>query len=179
MARFAFFLTLALSGTAYAEPTEPDVATPPGTDLKNDPYKANSRLTTGRFEFFRHLYGEPDALAKAMKPVATPAPAPAPAAPAPAAPAPEEGKAPEGEEIKVAPPPEKPEVASTPKARGSLPVRNPTSAWVKVVISGTEIGTVDPYDTAMIHDVPAGSYDITMTNPNGFTFTDRAETVAR
>lgn len=66
---------------------------------------------------------------------------------------------------------------STPGAgSGDLWLENPTTAWVAVKIEGTPVGTIGPLVDAVIKGAPNGTYAVTLTNPNGYVITTKAET---
>lgn len=141
-----------------------------------DPYKADSRLTTGRMEGFRRLWVDPDAFATALVPVApiavtpVPPPVPPPAAPTPDASGTIAEATPE-------PPPARPTAPSIP-ARGDLPVRNHTSSWAELEINGQKAARIGPFDEAWVRDVKSGVYELDYTLANGMRITERVNTLA-
>jgi hypothetical protein len=63
-----------------------------------------------------------------------------------------------------------------PPARADLPVQNVASARAVLRIGGVQVGEVGPRATAVIHDVPAGTYDLEFVMPNGYVRRSRATT---
>ena len=43
---------------------------------------------------------------------------------------------------------------------GHLYIRNEYNGWVDVTVSGTKIGRIQPFTTAALHGVAAGTYDV-------------------
>jgi len=155
---------LGLALTASARESEPVVKE---RGVQADPYKADSRLTTGRMEGFRRLWVDADAFATALVPLApiVVTPEPAPVEPVPA----------QGTIAEVAAP--KPTVPSIP-ARGDLRVYNNTSSWGEVEINGQKAARIGPFDEAWVRDVKSGVYELKITLANGFVLTQRVNTVA-
>jgi hypothetical protein len=52
---------------------------------------------------------------------------------------------------------------------GDLKLINRTNAFTDVEIDGVKLGRVGPLTTAVIHDLPAGVYDVRFTAPNGLS----------
>lgn len=59
---------------------------------------------------------------------------------------------------------------------GDLWLENPTNAWMAVKIEGTPVGTIGPLVDAVIKGVPNGTYNVTLTAPNGFVVETKAQT---
>jgi hypothetical protein len=74
--------------------------------------------------------------------------------------------------------PDQLEPASASGAKADLVIPNPTSAWVKVSIGGTEIGQVRPFDVAAIHGVKGGTYEIRFELPNRYSWTETVTATA-
>ena len=62
------------------------------------------------------------------------------------------------------------------KPSADLVIENPTSAWAFVTVSGTKIGQIGPYRTAVMHGVASGTYDVGFELPNRRTFTKALST---
>lgn len=60
--------------------------------------------------------------------------------------------------------------------RADLSVRNGASAWVDLTINGTKVGKIGPLTTVVIHGVKSGTYEVSMTAPNGFTLKQKVAT---
>jgi len=63
---------------------------------------------------------------------------------------------------------------STSGAKGEkadLPVLNTRSAWSDVRINGVKVGVIGPYDNGTVAGVQAGTYEVSFTLPNGYTWT--------
>jgi hypothetical protein len=52
---------------------------------------------------------------------------------------------------------------------GDLQLINRTNAFTDVEIAGVKVGRVGPLTTAVIHNMPAGVYDVRFTAPNGLS----------
>lgn len=59
--------------------------------------------------------------------------------------------------------------APPPVGPGDLKLVNSTNAFTDVEIAGVKLGRVGPLTTAVIHDLPAGVYDVRFTAPNGLS----------
>lgn len=59
--------------------------------------------------------------------------------------------------------------APPPVGLGDLELINRTNAFTDVEIAGVKLGRVGPLTTALIHDLPAGVYDVRFTAPNGLS----------
>lgn len=59
--------------------------------------------------------------------------------------------------------------APPPAGIGDLQLKNSTNAFTDVEIAGVKVGRVGPLTTAVIHDLPAGVYDVRFTAPNGLS----------
>ena len=59
--------------------------------------------------------------------------------------------------------------APPPVGVGDLALINSTNAFTDVEIGGVKLGRVGPLTTAVIHDLPAGVYDVRFTAPNGLS----------
>lgn len=59
--------------------------------------------------------------------------------------------------------------APPPVGLGDLQLTNATNAFTDVEIAGMKLGRVGPLTTAVIHDLPAGVYDVRFTAPNGLS----------
>ncbi|MCK6523555.1 hypothetical protein L6R49_19260 [Myxococcota bacterium] len=59
--------------------------------------------------------------------------------------------------------------APPPAGIGDLQLINRTNAFTDVEIAGVKVGRVGPLTTAVIHDLPAGVYDVRFTAPNGLS----------
>ncbi|MCB9746553.1 MAG: hypothetical protein H6740_28520 [Alphaproteobacteria bacterium] len=59
---------------------------------------------------------------------------------------------------------------------GDLRIRNGANGWQEVRINDVRVGQVGPLTTAIIHDMPSGLYEVTLTMPNGFAYTSTVST---
>ncbi len=75
-------------------------------------------------------------------------------------------------------PPAPPTVIEEPETgKGDLPIVNTGSSWGVVSLNGREVGRVAPLTNAVVHDVPAGFYDVAIRFQNGFEEKQRVHTV--
>lgn len=70
----------------------------------------------------------------------------------------------------------RPAKAASVAAKGTLPLVNPTSAYMDVKIGGAVVGRVEPFHEALIHDVPAGVYAVDLELPNGYRWSAEIST---
>ena len=59
-----------------------------------------------------------------------------------------------------------------------LTIYNDMLGWGDVTVSGTKIGLLDSLTNGVIHGVPAGTYEVTLTYSNGFEKKLRISTMA-
>ena len=84
-------------------------------------------------------------------------------------------QSPEGEEtfvvtvVPIPPPPTYP-------AKGTLHLRNTSTAWSEVRINGAKVGVIGPLGHATLTDVKTGFYTVDYTLPNGFNWAEEAST---
>lgn len=58
---------------------------------------------------------------------------------------------------------------SNPKGKSaSIPIVNETSSYAEISVNGVKIGVIDALQNGAIHDVPAGTYEITFGLQNGY-----------
>lgn len=72
----------------------------------------------------------------------------------------------------------KPTTPGEPGVKEDLPVLNTRSAWSVVHINGVKIGVIGPYDNGTVKGVPAGTYAISFTLPNGYSWARNVPTGA-
>jgi hypothetical protein len=58
--------------------------------------------------------------------------------------------------------------ADHPVGDAALVLDNTASAWADVHVGPLRVGRLEPFATAVLHDVPAGDYAVTFHLPNGF-----------
>lgn len=68
--------------------------------------------------------------------------------------------------------------ATSGPATGDLVVRNDTIGFIYLQVNGTEVGVLTPMMTGILHDLPAGQYDVALRMANGFVETRRVSTTA-
>ena len=59
-----------------------------------------------------------------------------------------------------------------------LSIYNDRQGWGDVTVSGTKIGLLDSLTNGVIHGVPAGTYEVTLTYSNGYEKKLRVSTMA-
>ena len=65
------------------------------------------------------------------------------------------------------------------EGKGHLYIRNEYNGWVDVTVAGTKIGRIQPFTTAALHDVAAGTYDVEISVERvQYVDTEKIETVA-
>ena len=69
--------------------------------------------------------------------------------------------------------------STTGEGTGHLYIRNEYNGWVDVTVSGTKIGRLQPFTTAALHGVAAGTYDVELSVERvQYTDSEKIETVA-
>jgi hypothetical protein len=65
------------------------------------------------------------------------------------------------------------------EGKGHLYIRNEYNGWVDVTVAGTKIGRIQPFTTAALHDVAAGTYKVEISVERvQYVDTRKIETVA-
>jgi hypothetical protein len=146
---FSALFALGLVGVADAGPKRPLT------------FVVDTRLSEGPAENFTDLAVDPYKLAGLLSPVAQ---APV-AAPAPAAETTETTE----------------EAASAPAApqaptKGDLLIPNERSYSATVAVNGTVIGMLGPYTDGALHNLTAGTYNVSFTHTSGYTYVESIAT---
>ncbi|HJN74408.1 MAG TPA: hypothetical protein QGF58_10795 [Myxococcota bacterium] len=59
---------------------------------------------------------------------------------------------------------------------GDLHIQNKSTTFEFISINGVKVGRLGPLTTAEVHNLPAGSYDVTIEYPHGFSYTKQMHT---
>ena len=78
----------------------------------------------------------------------------------------------EGFQITLVPRPPAPIAPTT----GDLKLENIATAWAEVEINDAKVGTVGPLAHSTVANVQAGTYKITFTLPNGYSWSEKRQT---
>jgi len=71
-----------------------------------------------------------------------------------------------------------PKTAAEGGGTGSLHIENKSTTFEFISINGVKVGRLGPLTTAEVHNLPSGSYDVTIEYPHGFTYTKAIHTVS-
>ena len=69
-----------------------------------------------------------------------------------------------------------PKLADKAGGTGSLHIENKSTTFEFISINGVKVGRLGPLTTAEVHNLPAGTYDVTIEYPHGFSYTKTMHT---
>lgn len=70
-----------------------------------------------------------------------------------------------------------PKLADKAGGTGSLHIENKSTTFEFISINGVKVGRLGPLTTAEVHNLTAGTYEVTIEYPHGFTYTKDVQTM--